>query len=231
LSTGRVVGTGLFIAVVAGVILLFIEYDGFKGANQIAYVTVTDLAPSQRVTHASETSSLAAGAAGAPNVTPKSPASDVASQVKAFAPVAVSLGDAVFTASCEIENWSGYWWENAAPSIGGTPHPGGFTCRVIYNSASGHVDFLVPAGATRFTVAAGQLDSAPNLTLTMRFSLINTVSGEVLASSDLGYGQAADFDVPVSGVLRLTLNVNMLSHVTSTQDLAGIAAWGDPTFR
>jgi len=170
-------------------------------------------------------------AAGSDDPIGSQPAEEIPVVEAAFAPQSIEVSDRVDSSRCEIPNWSGYDWEDSAPQIAGIPHPTGFQCTVSYANTVGFQDFLVPVGAKRLSVVAGQADTARNTTLVMRFEVLNTTTGAVLSTSDLAFGQQVSIDLDLSGVARVTLRASMLTYVTAPKEESGIAAWGDPTFR
>jgi len=147
-----------------------------------------------------------------------------------FVPIELTLYGAEIRNRCTIENWGGYSWDDDSPSISGTQYPNGFSCPLRYSAAAGSVDYLVPSGATEFAVTAGQADTSRNTTLMVRFEVIDVVSGRQLAIADLAFGQQARFAVPVSGVVRLSLRVSVLSWSTPPKEAPGDAAWGGAVF-
>jgi hypothetical protein len=153
-----------------------------------------------------------------------------ASEPTSFAPLPLTVDDATDQSRCEVPGWSGTFWKNGISSIAGTPYTTGFSCELIYRETFGTIDYLVPVGATRFGAVVGQPDDASNTTLVVRFQVINTSSGEVLALNDLAYGQSADLDVPLGDAIRITLRIDVISYIDVPRERRGAAGWAEPTF-
>jgi hypothetical protein len=217
-SSVRTIIIGVVVLVLGGLILGWIQHWGSPSNPAIPQSSPVNSAADQP-------------AASAPATPAAAPAAETPAASRVLTPRVVSTSDAVDDSRCAIPGWTGYPWEDGSPAIGGTPHVGGFTCDVAYTSTKGSLDFLVPAGASRFTAVAGQADDALNTTLTMRFEVINTLTGATLASGDLGYGRSMPVSVSVVGMSRLTLRVSMLSAGTPPREKLGTAAWADPTFK
>lgn len=152
-----------------------------------------------------------------------------------FRPLALTLDNAEVTQWCGHSGF-GYPWHNSSPVIAAVPHANGFKCVITDAPVSGTVDFLVPKGATRFTATAGQPDDIANTTAIVRFQVVSTVSGAVLEEHDTSFGEAASFDTPIAGVVRIKLVIVLLSNTQSVQPFTNGAAgagasWADAMLR
>jgi hypothetical protein len=78
----------------------------------------------------------------------------------------------------------------------------------------------------RFTATVGQADASQNTSRTVRFRVIG--DGEQLATRDVSFGSDAQFDVDISGVLRLRLEVTDLPGAGSGRTTI---VWAEPTLR
>lgn len=143
-----------------------------------------------------------------------------------FAPTTVNLSDELSSQWCKRDGNTGFGWNNGTKTVAGKGHTGGFRCLVGYAPLVGYIDFAVPEGATSFTTVAGQSDDASNVGNTVRFEIIDAVSGTVLGDESLPFGSVANFNVPVSDMIRIRLQVS----VDSSQPGDTWASWADPTF-
>lgn len=169
----------------------------------------------------------------APEETP-TPASETSPTPEAapiFKPQPLTIDNALSYGRCRNSAMSGFYWTKEISPIAGVPYTAGVSCNLAYSNATGDLDFLVPQGASRLTVIAGQPDDAENTTMVVRFEVLDAVSGAALASYDLAFGQAQPIDIPVGGVARVTLRASVLSTVDSPRDEMGMAAFAEPTFR
>ncbi|MBD8024602.1 hypothetical protein [Microbacterium gallinarum] len=169
--------------------------------------------------------------AQSPTPEPETSENPSAVQTAVFTPMPLSTHEAADTTSCKVPGNSGYSWENEISPIAGVPYTFGMTCIMSRDNAIGQVDYLVPAGASRITVTAGQPDDESNTTTTIRFEVVDVLSGGVLAAHDLSFGQSASIDVAVSGLVRIGLRASMLSFAVSPRDDWSRASWAEPTFR
>jgi hypothetical protein len=149
-----------------------------------------------------------------------------------FVPAALTLDDAAQTERCHPAGNTGNSWEEELVSIAGTAYTSAFSCSLNYDSpAMGWIDYLVPPGATSLHAVAGQADDSPGTTGVARFEVIDALDNTVLATHDLGVGEAAPIDVPVEGVIRVRLQVSFVSSAESARDYPIIVAFGEPAFR
>jgi hypothetical protein len=142
----------------------------------------------------------------------------------------VELADSVDQQWCLKPGNTGFSWRSTSPKIAGKTYGTGFSCTIAMDPAQGWVTFTVPEGATVLEVGAGQSIEAPNTTLLVRFEVVDDVSGAVLESHDVAFGQLASFRTPVSGVLRVSLRVTLLDYQGELRHENGNASWGSPTF-
>jgi hypothetical protein len=163
-----------------------------------------------------------------PSLQPSAPAplADV------FSPVPLTLANATERSDCDIPSMTGYDWDSEISSIAAMDYTSGMSCKLAYRETSGYLEYLVPPGATHLTVVAGQPDDARNTTITVRFQVIDTITGAPLVEPlDLVYGQSAALDVPLAGAIRVTLQVDVLSYEIEPHEEVGAAGWAEPTFR
>lgn len=177
-----------------------------------------------------EPSGTATTAPSEASVPPSQEPESEPTRTQVFTPVPLTLDAAVTYERCNGDGRSGYSWADEIGPLDGVVYTSGFTCPMGYLRASGYRDYLVPAGATRFTAVAGQPDDSANTTLVVRFEVLDTTSGSTLASHDLPFGQPMPIDVSVEGLTRITLRQSVVSSSTSPRDLWGLAGWADPTF-
>ena len=93
------------------------------------------------------------------------------------------------------------------------------------DSDSGWAEFDLRRDYERFRTTVGQADRSEATTRTIRFSVIG--DGETLYTTTVGFGQAVDVDVDVTGVLRLRLDIGVIEN--SGTSAGTWAVWGDPT--
>lgn len=149
-----------------------------------------------------------------------------------FTPLPLTVDGAVGGERCKVDGNSGVpWREGEGSSIAGEFYTSSLECGLGRSGTVGYLDYLVPRGATRFTAVAGQPDDVRNTTLIVRFEVIDTVSGTVLAAHDLAYAQPQPLDVVVDGLTRVTLKVSLISWGVDPYESNGAGQFADPRFR
>jgi len=133
------------------------------------------------------------------------------------------------TESCHRPGNSGYSWRSGAPLIAGDQFTDGFSCLVGPLPVSGYVDVLVPITAQTFTATVGIVDTTDNTTPQIQFDVVDVVSGSVLESHTVGFGQQATFATPVADSNRIRLLLTLLSG-DGLEDTGSEAAWASPRF-
>lgn len=183
-----------------------------------------------------EPTSTIAPSSDSPGAVPESsgeaaPGEDTSVDITSFAPVTLSTESAVEYPWCITQYGNKHPWVDDAGPIAGVPYLSALACEIASAGATGEVQFLVPPGATRFTVVAGQPDDASNTSITMRFEVFDVVSGHILAAHDLAFGQSAAIDTPVTGLVRVGMRVGVVSFGDSPDKHWGRASWAEPTFK
>lgn len=213
---------GLLIAVVGGLILFLIQ----------TFLERTILAEPESASDGKSTS------ASPPPTSTSPPASSTRPPEKteapdgdgpSFVPTPLALDETVSREGCGNDSVRP-GWNPSSPQIAGRGHPEGLECIVNTTPSIGTLEYLVPQGASIFSATVGQPDDVNNTTLTVRFEVINSSSGEVLAAREVRYGEAADFNVPVTDVLRLKLQTSLVTWTTEPSGLYGAAAWASARY-
>ncbi|MEU8061733.1 NPCBM/NEW2 domain-containing protein [Microbispora bryophytorum] len=144
----------------------------------------------------------------------------------------VTRRDAVGVAGCRTPDGYGNDWGDHSVAVAGSDEQlTAVTCRVNEAGAvTGHLDYVVPQNATRFTARVGIDRISPNTSAQVRFSVLD-LSDHVLAQQVATYTNAPEITVPVSGIQRIRLRMTVIksSGVTSANYFR--VAWMNASYR
>ncbi|WP_169953434.1 NPCBM/NEW2 domain-containing protein [Microbispora sp. H11081] len=140
--------------------------------------------------------------------------------------------DAVGVVGCRTPDGYGNDWGDRSVAVAGSDEQvTAVTCRVNGTGAvTGHLDYVVPQNATKFTARVGIDRISPNTSAQVRFSVLD-LSDHVLAQHVATYTNAPEITVPVSGIQRIRLRMTVVksSGVTSANYFR--VAWMNPSYR
>lgn len=142
----------------------------------------------------------------------------------------LTLEQAVATSECRDP------WVAGGLQISGEEHFDAFSCELTMNSPNdfylGYVDYLVPEGAERIVGLAGIDERSEDDTMTMRFTITSIADDDrELMSETMPYGDdGARFEVDVSGVNRVRLQVEVLSSEHRYSEADAWAGWAEVRF-
>ncbi|SCL49172.1 NPCBM/NEW2 domain-containing protein [Micromonospora chersina] len=118
----------------------------------------------------------------------------------------------------------GQGWRQRAATVSGTRHEQSVVASTCYATNDEAESFNLGKRYTRFTATVGVADGAPDDYRT-RFTVL--VDGETVFRRELGLGDSAPVEVPLTGALRLMLKVESVG-LTSCDDAA---VWAEPALR
>ncbi|MEU9829633.1 NPCBM/NEW2 domain-containing protein [Micromonospora chersina] len=118
----------------------------------------------------------------------------------------------------------GEGWRQRAATVSGKRYEQSVVASTCYATNDGTESFNLGKRHTRFHATVGVADDAPDDNRT-RFTVL--VDGEAVFRRELGLGDTAAVDVPLTGALRLILKVESVG-LTSCDDAA---VWAEPALR
>jgi hypothetical protein len=129
--------------------------------------------------------------------------------------------EAASSDTCHRPGNTGNTWETGSFKINGTQFGHVLYCSA-QNGAIGYQDFVLGRSYETFTVTVGIADHSENITDEIEFNVYG--DGAALASHRVRYAESQHIEAPISGVLRLRIEMVKLT----TGDKNSVPAWGDP---
>jgi len=114
-----------------------------------------------------------------------------------------------------------YVWSPA--TVARTGYDSALVCSFVSDRPS--ADYLVPAGATTFTATVGLDDGSAEPKSSFLFHVVDAATGRLLWYKNVAYGESAQVEANLDGVLRVRLEIVRTRGVGTDE---AVAVWANP---